>query len=69
MTDGKGRFWEIPSMIILIIAYVYLFGGLIDRIPERHVDGETRGKLKFIVGLAGMAATQISIDKILNLIS
>lgn len=63
----KGRFWEIPSMIIFVIAYIYLFGGLIDKVPERHMDNETKGKFKFVLGIAGMIVTQIIIGKILNL--
>lgn len=63
----KGKFWEIPSMIIFVIAYIYLLGGLIDKVPDRHMDNETKGKFKFIIGIAGMILTQIIIGKILNL--
>ena len=63
----KGKYWEIPSMIIFVIAYIFLFGGLIDKVPERHMDNETKGKFKFILGIAGMILTQIIIGKILNL--
>lgn len=64
----KGKFWEIPSMIIFVIAHIYLFGGLIDKVPDRHMDNETKGKFKFIIGITGMILTQIIIGKILNLI-
>jgi hypothetical protein len=63
----KGKFWEVPSMIIFVIAYIYLFGGLIDKVPDRHMDNETKGNFKFIIGIAGMILTQIIIGKILNL--
>ena len=63
----KGKIWEIPSMILFVIAYIYLFGGIIDKIPDRHMDNETKGKFKFLFGIAGMILTQIIIGKILNL--
>ena len=63
----KGKFWEVPSMIIFVIAYIYLFGNLIDNVPDRHMDNETKGKFKFLIGIAGMIGTQIIISKILNL--
>jgi len=65
-TRGKSNLWEIPSMILYITTYIYLFSSLIDRIPDRHVDIETKGKLKLLIGLAGMIFTQIFIDKVIN---
>lgn len=65
--DGKGKFWDVPSMIIFVIAYIYLFGSFIDKVPDRHMDEETKGKFKFIIGIVGMIFTQIIIGKLITL--
>lgn len=68
LINSKVKFGEIPSMILFFIAYIYLFSGSIDKLPERLINKDTKGKLKFIVGIAGMIVTKILISKMLNLI-
>ncbi|MEO1260511.1 MAG: hypothetical protein AAFZ15_17070 [Bacteroidota bacterium] len=65
-TKGKGKFWDIPSMIIFVIAYAMIFSPLVDRIPDRHLNTETKGKLKLVTGIVGMGLTQVLIRKILQ---
>ena len=67
LTDGRGKFWDIPAMLLFLIAYIQLFGGLIEKVSDRHMNSETKGKLKLIIGVAGMIFTQILIEKIINL--
>lgn len=64
--NEKGKLWAIPSMIIFFIAFIYLFGSIIDRIPERYLDSETKVKIKFLLGFAGMVSTQMIINKIIH---
>lgn len=69
LMEDKAGFWQIPSMILFIIAYVSLFGNRIDKIPQRRMDDETKVKFKFIVGIAGMAITQIIISKLASVLT
>lgn len=66
LVHGKGKFWDVPAMILFVVAYIGLFGGLIDRVPERYMDTSTRGKFKLIIGVVGMVLTQILISKLIN---
>jgi len=64
--EKHGKFWEIPSIILFMTAYYQLFSPLIDKIPERYLDEETKGKFKLISGFIFMIITQIIIDKLIN---
>jgi len=55
--DGA-RFWFIPVAILYGIAYWILFAPLVEKIPDRHLDDETRGKVKFILALLPAMLTQ-----------
>jgi len=64
LTQDMGQLWNVPSMLIFTIAYVIVFSPLIDKVPERHMDTDTKGKFKFILGIGAMIFTQIIIDKL-----
>lgn len=68
LTQDKVRILLIPSMIIFFVASIYLFGGLVNRIPERHADDRTKGKLKFLIGIAGLILIEVIISNIENLL-
>ncbi len=55
-------FWEIPSLLFYIIAYFQLFSPLVDRVPDRHMDEETKGKFKLLAGIGLMILTQILVS-------
>ncbi len=65
MIKDKGKFWSIPSTLIFIIAFFQISSPLIEKVPERFMDSETKGKFKLILGIAGMIATQIIIGKLI----
>lgn len=66
LTEGSGKFWEVPAMILFIIAYAQIFSPVIDRVPDRHLDADSKGKFKFLAGMAGMIITLIITSKITN---
>lgn len=68
LTNHKGKLWEIPSMILFFITSIYLFGSLIDKVPERYMDSTTKGKYKFLIGMAGMISTQIILSKLITIL-
>lgn len=65
-TLDKGKYWSIPSMIILSIAYFQIFSPLLDRVPERYMDISTRGKFKLVFSVGGMILTQILVSTIIK---
>lgn len=58
LTINRARFWFIPVAICYGIAYWILFSPLVEKIPDRHLDDETRGKAKFILALLPAMLTQ-----------
>lgn len=66
LTRNMHKFWQIPSMILMVIAYFQLSSPLINKIPNRFLDTATSGKFKLIFGIAGMALTQDLIHKVIN---
>jgi len=62
----KTNKWEIPSTILMFIGYVMIFSPLIERIPDRHADEATKGKVKLIVGLFSWGLTQLVVDGLYN---
>ena len=65
LTRNFGKFSEIPSMIILLIAYFQIFSPLINRFHDYTIDRETKGKLKFVASFAAMMATHILVDSLI----
>jgi len=55
-------FWEIPSILFYIIAYFQIFSPMINRVPDRHMDEETKGKFKLLVGFGFMILTQVLVS-------
>ena len=69
LSHDWGKLWGIPNLILYFIASISLFGSLVDRIPKRHINDETRGKLMLIIGIFGMMTTLTLIDKLIILLS
>ncbi len=63
---GKHKLWEIPSILILILAYIMMFGNLIDRIPDRHMNQNAKSQTKLVVGILGAMLTKTIFDKIVK---
>ncbi len=64
---NKGAFSELPSIILCTLAYMNMFGSLVDRIPDWHLDNKNKPKLKFLLGFIGAILTMIILDLIINL--
>lgn len=64
--SNNGKFYEVPSMLFFIIAYYQLFSPLINKVPQWHMDDETKGKFKFLAGLGFMILTHILIDELIK---
>jgi hypothetical protein len=65
LTKGMGKFWDIPSMIVLIIAYFGLFSSLAKRIPENILDDANKGKLILVFSFGFMILTQVLISELI----
>lgn len=64
---NTGAFSELPGIILFTLAYMNIFGSLVNRIPDWHLDTKNKAKFKFIVGFVGAILTMISLEFIINL--
>ena len=66
LTRDFGKFSEIPSMIILLIAYYQLFSPLINRVHDYTIDRDTKGKLKFVSAFVFTFLTHVLVDHLIQ---
>lgn len=59
LTKGKGKIWSLMVMVILIFAYYPLFSPLLDKVPDKLMDENTRNNFKFLVAIGFMILTMV----------
>ncbi len=65
-TIGKGKFWDVPAMLLFFIAYYQLFGDLINKVSERFMDANMKSTFKIVLAGGTMILSLVLISKILN---